>query len=226
MKEYLDVLKKAKLFNGISGEEILSAANCLNAKIKAFNKNSIIFREGENADFTGIVLSGEVQIQKTDYAGNINIISNLYPSDAIALSVCCSTDKRLPFNAICLSECEIFCLDISRIISPCQKSCPFHLNILHNVLNLIADRNNFLAGKIEILTKRTIREKTLAYLYTHAKGIKNKRFSVPLSRRQMAEYLSVDRSALSRELGNLSREGLIDFDNNSFVIKDNAQFEN
>lgn len=219
MTEFLPILKRANLFSGLSDAEITATLKCLNAAVKDFNKGDIIFADGDAADFMGVILSGEIQTQKTDYDGNANIVSKLFPADIIAASVCYSTENRLPFDVVCASDCTVIKLSPAHLIRPCQNACVFHNRLIQNLLNIIADRNMLLAAKINILTKRTVKEKILSFLHAQSKRTKNKRFSIALSRRQMAEYLSVNRSALSRELCNLRDEGLLEFEQNSFFLK-------
>lgn len=216
MKEHLPVLKRTKIFCGLTEDEILSAVGCLRARPKQFKKGAMLYREGDAASFIGVILSGEIETQKTDFYGNANIISKLFPSDLIAAAASYSTEKRLPFDVVAMSETEILCFDNIKMISTCNKACGFHFKVIENLLRVVADKNIDLSSKIDILTKRTIREKVLSYLYTQLKKAKSQSFSISLSRRQMADFLSIDRSALSRELGRMRDEEILDFDNNIF----------
>lgn len=219
MKEFLAVLQKSKLFSGLTDEQMLTALKCLSGAAAEYVKNDVILFDGSAVDFIGVIISGEVQTQKTDYDGNANIVSKQYPADVIAASACYSTVKQMPFDVVALSDCKILRLNAGNIIRPCSNACAFHLRLMQNMINIIADRNVAFASKIDILTRRTIREKVLTFLYAQSKRAKNKRFSIPFSRRQMAEYLSINRSALSRELCNLRDEGVLEFDSNSFLLK-------
>lgn len=219
MEQFLPILKQCKLFAGLADDAKMPAAlKCLNARVKRFKKNEVIFSEGDSAVYMGVVLSGEARVSKTDYNGNGNIISRLFPSDIIAASACFSAEKRLPFDIVCASACEILCLDISAIIRPCHNACAFHAGLIKNTIDIIAERNIRLSDKIDILTKRTIREKILAFLFSQSHRTKGKSFAVTMTRRQMAEYLSINRSALSRELCKMRDEGILEFEENIFRL--------
>lgn len=216
MEKYLQILKRTKLFHNLTDKETLSALDCLNATVKKYKKGSTLFSEGDDAKFVSVVLSGEIEVRKSDLHGNINIISRLFPCEIIGAVVSFSSDKKLPFDVVCACDTEVIWLDSKKLIAQCAKLCEFHTKIIENAIGLLADKNIQLTGKIDILTKRTIREKLLAYLHAQSKKTKNKRFAIDLSRRQLSEYLSVDRSAMIRELGKMQSENIIGFENNIF----------
>lgn len=219
MKEYLSILRRTKIFENLTDDEILSAISCLNATINTYKKDELIFAEDDEASFVGIILSGEIQTQKNDYNGNINIISKLFSTNLIAAVASYSVEKRLPFDVVAVCDSTVLYLNNENLIHQCCKACVFHTNIISNMLRIIAEKNIELSNKINILTKRTIREKILSFLYSQSKKAKGKNFSINLSRRQMAEFLSVNRSALSRELSNLQNEGILNFSDNHFSLK-------
>lgn len=219
MKEYLQILKRSKLFAGLTDEEILSALNCLNAVVRSFKKGAYIFQEGSCVDFVGIVLSGEIETLKVDFYGNANIVSKLYPSEVIAAAAAYSSEKRVPFDIKTACDTQALCLNTRSLVRSCNKACSMHSKILENMLGIIADKNIQLGSKIDILTKRTIREKILSYLSSQSKKARGERFAVSLSRQQMADFLSINRSALSRELSKMRDEGILDFESNYFRFK-------
>lgn len=216
MKEHIELLKNIKLFRGLGADEILHALGCLNANIKNFYKGAVLFSEGDAPEYMGIVLSGEIQIQKIDFSGNVNIISKQFAGDILNAAACYSELRRLPFDTVAVSESEVLYFSSTSLVKQCCKACAFHSKIIENMLSIIADKNVRLTEKINILTKRTTREKLTAYLYGQSKKAANKKFAVPLSRKQMAEFLSVDRSAMIRELGNMRDEEIIGFEDNIF----------
>lgn len=219
MREYLNILKRTKIFEGLADDEILSVLACLSTTVKNFKKNTLIYSEGDTANFIGIIISGEVQTQKIDFSGNANIVSTLYAADLIAAVASYTADRLLPFDVLAASDVEVLCLNNSCLVRTCCKACLFHTKIIENMLRITAEKNLRLSAKIDILTKRTIREKIISFLYSQSKKSKGERFTVNMSRRQMAEYLSVNRSALSRELCKMQNEGLLEFKNNSFRLK-------
>lgn len=220
MREYISVLKRTKIFNTLTDEQILCVSECLGATVKRYGKGTLIYREGATAMLIGIILNGEIETQKTDYMGNANIISKLFPSDLIAAAACYSTQSQLPFDVVAVCDTEVLCLNKVKLASPCPKACEFHNKIIENLLCVLADKNINLSNKIDILTRRNIREKILSYLYSKSRKAKGENFSINLTRREMADYLSINRSALSRELCKMRDEGVLEFNNNIFCIKD------
>lgn len=218
MKEYSKILKSVALFEGLKEEELDAVLSCLSAKTGKYSKNQIILQHGESTTNIGIVLSGQVQIIKEDYYGNRNLFANLSESMLFGETFICADIKTLPVSVISTTESVILWIDYRRIISPCNQVCSFHSTLIYNMLRIVAMKNILLNQKIEFTSKRTTREKLIAYLSAEAQKIDNNHFTIPFNRQELADYLNVDRSAMSAELGKLRDEGLIDFHKNEFTL--------
>lgn len=218
MEEYFDILKKCGLFAGIDENDLQSLLSCLSAKTVHFVKGSIVFRSGEAISSFGIVLSGQVQIYQDDYFGNRSILGNVGPSGLFGESFAFAEIKELPVSVITPTESELMFIDCGRLASPCVNACSFHSRLIRNLLNIISRKNVTLTQKIEFTSKRTTREKLLSYLSSEAQKSKSGSFSIPYSRQELADYLSVDRSAMSSELGRLRDEGVLSFLKNQFEL--------
>jgi len=218
MKRYLKQLQKNALFKNFDMHDLESILKCLSANVDSYNKKDVVLLQGDHVHFVGIVLSGSIQIIKEDMEGNINILAYLGVNDIFAETFACADIYECPVTVQAIEDCEILFIDYKRIIKTCHKSCIFHSRLIENMLSLIAKKNITLSQKIEILSKRTIREKILAFFNTQIQMTHSKKISIPYNREGLANFLCVDRSALSRELCNMSDEGLIKFAKNEFEI--------
>ncbi|MCL2335455.1 MAG: Crp/Fnr family transcriptional regulator [Endomicrobia bacterium] len=218
-KNHLRVLKKVKLFEGISETNIEKALLCLGRKTAKYEKGEIIIAEGEPVKDLGIVLSGSVQILKDDFDGARAIIAQFYPSELFAEALACAQARKSPVTAAAAANCEILFIPFLRISNVCDNVCGFHTKITMNMMKILARKNMLLNNKIEHLSKRSMREKILSYLTEESRKQNLKEFNIPFNRNELADFLSLDRSAMSRELGKMKEDGLIDFDKNRFKLK-------
>lgn len=213
------ILKKVKLFDGLSGTDIKKALDCLDGKSVKYRKGAVIIAANDPVSDIGIVLNGSVEIMKEDYNGSRSIISRFYPSSIFGEALACAGIKKSPVTALAASNCDILFISFSKITGICGKICGFHSEIIGNMLKILAQKNIFLNNKIEHLSKRTMRDKLLSYLKEESRKNNLKEFSVPFNRNELADYLFIDRSAMSRELGRMRDDGLIEFNKNRFKLK-------
>ena len=206
------------MFDGIDECNLNALLNCLNAKVLSFMKNQVIIEEGTPAKYFGIVLSGSVSITKLDYFGNKSIISVIEPSDLFGESFACAETKAVSVSVVAQNDSEIMLIDCKRIIHSCSNSCEFHSRIIYNLLKILAEKNLMFNQKIEITSKRTTREKLMTFLSFQAAKNSSNSFYIPFDRQSLADYLEVDRSGLSCEIGKLRKEGIIESKRNYFKI--------
>ena len=218
MKKYFEILRKCKLFNNISDENLLPMLNCLNARVVKFQKGDTVLEEGSDVHSVGIVLSGSVQIIKIDFYGNRNIISKIDTSMLFGESYACADITSVPVSVIACENTEIMFIECNRITKTCCNSCEFHNQIIINLLKIMALKNIHFNQKAEITSKRTTREKLLAYLEQQAKINNSNSFSIPFDRQELADYLEVDRSGLSSEISKLRKEGLLECKKSNFCL--------
>ena len=218
MQKYLSLIKKSPLFTGTTDAALAAMLNCLAASIKAFAKNEYIFREGDTANFIRLVVSGRVQIVKDDFFGNRNIIAVIEPTQMFGEAFACSGTEKMPMSAIASLDSVILKLDCSRLITTCSNSCNFHQQAISRLLRIIASKNISLNQKIEIISQRTTREKILAYLFKESKVQQSSSIVINYNRQELADFLGVERSALSAVLSKLRRDGLIKYHKNKFEL--------
>ena len=219
MKNYLNVLTKSPLFSGITENEIESMLSCLSAITKLYNKNQFVFRLGESISSVGMVLSGSVHILKEDFWGNRSILSEVGPGQLFGETYACVQTESLGVSVVAAEPTEVLFMDIRKIMGTCSSACEFHTRLIRNLISALAGKNLMLTGKMEHMAQRTTREKILSYLSSESQKNASSSFEIPFNRQQLADYLAVDRSALSKELCRLRDEGVLAFQKNSFKLK-------
>ena len=200
------------LFENVSNNQVLELLKCFGIKTKTFKKNSFILKIGSKINFLGVMLAGEAVISKADSLGKNVILETLKINDIFGHNIVCLGVNKSPVDVIAQSDCEILFLPFEKVVTPCSKLCSYHLQLIKNVMKMISKRNSLLTDKIDILGQKTTREKILAMLQSYK--IDNQPFSIPFSREQMAKFLCVDRSAMSRERCKMRDEGLLKFHKN------------
>lgn len=218
MKKYLEILQKCSLFNHIEDESLIAILGCLDAKIESFDKKYTIFSEGHPAKYIGIMLSGSAQIIQTDYYGNRSILSGIEPSEIFAESFACAEISSLPVTVIANEPSEVMLIDCNHILHTCSNNCEFHQQLIFNLMKNLASKAIMFQQKVEIISKRSTREKLMTYLTFQAKKAHKDSFDIPFDRQELADYLEVNRSGLSVEISKLCREGVIKNDRKHFVL--------
>lgn len=212
------LLVNSLLFRGNTETEIASMLNCLGSRLKAFKKGELIFHAGEILEHIGIVISGHVHIEIDDFWGNKSIMNIIEPGQIFAEAYACTPGEPLMVNAAAASECEILFLNIKKILQTCSSSCIHHNRLIQNLLTIMAQKNLQLSRRMLHTAPKTIRERLLAYLSFQALRQNSHRITIPFNRQQLADYLNVDRSALSNELGKMHRDGILEVHKNQFIL--------
>lgn len=218
MKEYSDVLMACPLFAGIAGGELDSLLSCFHAAPLAFGKGDIILAEGDPADRLGVVLSGSVQVIRVDYYGNRSIMGKLAPGDLFAEAFACAGVRAMPVHVVALERTQVLMIRAQKLMHPCDSFCAFHHQLIYNLMRILATKNLVCQQKIEVASRRSTREKLMTYLMLEAKRAKSSSFVIPFDRQELADYLEVDRSGLSTEIGKLRREGVLSCERSRFTL--------
>lgn len=214
----MDSILNCSLFKGISSQEIQAMLKCLNAHKKTFLKGACIYHAGDTAASLGLLLSGSVQLIRQDLWGNQQIIAHIAPGEIFAEAYACVGTAPFSFDVTAAEASEILFLNVKRVVTTCSSCCSFHSRLIQNLLFTLASKNMFLTKKMEHITPKSIRDRVLAYLSDEAGSRGASTFTLPFNRQQMADYLCVDRSALSGELSKMQKEGLISYKKNVFSL--------
>lgn len=218
MREYLSVLLRCPLFDRIAPDELDELLTCLDARTKRCLKGETIMREGMPAGDLGVVLSGAVQIAREDCAGNRSITAHLVPGELFAEAFACAGAMPLPVQVTAVEDTQVLLIGIQRLIHSDWQACPFHHQLIFNLMKILAMKNLHCQQKLAILTRRSTRDKLMTYLRMQARQAGSPHFTIPYHRQELADYLAVDRSGLSAEISKLQREGVLSCHRNHFTL--------
>ena len=206
------------LFNGIRPEDRIAMLGCIGYYIATFKKGDIVAFEEEKIKHIGVILAGSVDMVKEDIWGNKTMLVRIRKNEVFGETFACGSDNSSVVTFLVSENAQILFMSFNRVMHSCTMACQFHHRLIENMLSIIANKNRDLMRKVEVVSKRTIREKILTYLSIQAETQESRYFDIPLGRVELAEYLCVDRSALTRELAKMKEDGLIDYDKNCFRI--------
>lgn len=210
MEQYYEILLQCPLFDGICREDLAGMLACLDGKPKRISKGSPVFLEGDPARFLGIVLSGAVQIVREDYYGARSVLAVVQPGGLFGEAFSCAGLDTMPVSVIALQPGAVLLLDARRVLTGCSNACAFHSRLIRNLLQGMAQKNLELTRKIRYMSQKTTRKKLMEFLLDQAKQHQSPEFVIPYDRQALADYLGVERSAMSAEIGKLKQAGLIE----------------
>lgn len=217
IKKYKELLSSLNLFNGIKTQDLELSLNCLKAYIKKYKKSEEILKIGDSPDLVGIVLLGQVHVLKEDINANKILLTTLHAGDIFAETLVCAKIEESPVTVLSNTDVEVLLFPFTHILNTSSDICKFHQHFLINMLKIIAQKNLYLQNRIDLLRIKSVRSKVLSYLNSFSIKFGNT-FNVPLNREEMADYLCVERSALSHELMKMKKDGLINYKKNSFTL--------
>lgn len=219
MKEYITILKRTILFSGVGEDDISAMLDCLGAKLLTYKKGEYVLRQGENLNRIPVLVKGKLRIQNEDYWGNRSILSNIDTGEMFGEAYAAPESGPLLNDVIAAEDSAVIFFDVKRVFTACSSACRFHAMVVQNLFFAISEKNRKLVQKLGHMSKRTTREKLISYLSEEAKKHNSSHFEIPFNRQQLADFLSVDRSAMSNELCKMRDEGLIGFHKNRFELK-------
>ncbi len=214
------VLQKNELFNGLDQKDIESMLSCLGYHIRKYPKGDAVWHVGSQMGGFGLILRGQVQVLREDYFGKRSIIATIHPGGVFGEAFACAGLLKSPLAVNAEEASEILFLQVEKILTTCKNACVFHSELIRRLVRMLAIKNLTLNNKMDFLSRRTTREKLSAYLISEYSQQKTNPFLIDLNRNELADYLSVDRSAMSRELSRMRNEGILDYWKNSFKIID------
>ena len=218
MKQYLFILRNSPFFQGMSEEELLSVLQCVNAVVQHKKKEEYIFRVGDSTESMGLVLRGSVLVLQEDLWGHRNIIHRIGPGEYFAEPFAATAGSVLNVSVVADEDSEIMLLNMERFLKTCPHACAHHSRMVRNLVSVMARRVLDLNEKLTHIAKRSTREKLLSYLSAESMRQGKLSFTIPYDRQQLADYLSVERAAMSVELSKLQKEGLLKTNRNHFEL--------
>ena len=212
MKLIYQKAKDSPLFKGINEDGFAAMLQCVGAHVKTYQKGERIWLAGDPADTVGLILSGGVQILREDAFGRQNLMAELGEGALYGEVFACAGLASSPVTVAATMPSQVLHINFCKLVSTCSSACTFHNRLIENMLAIMAKKTLHMHEKVEILSKRTTRERVLVYFEQLGKGAR--RLTIPFSREALAAYLCVDRSALSAELSRMQRDGLIRYRRN------------
>ena len=219
MEKYYTQIKNSPIFFGLSEEELKQMLECFNGRIKTYEDGDMIIRQGDVIKNIYLVLSGVVNIEKDSYWGRRIIVSQLGANDNIALAFVASKNVESTVDAVSVGKTKLLVLSYEKCTTMCQNVCTKHRMLINNLFEILSKENIDLLQKIENISQKTIREKLLTYFSNEAKKNRSNIFEIQFKRQDLADYLNIDRSAMSFELSKMQKDGLIKFEKNKFMLK-------
>lgn len=210
MEKYFHILLANPLFAGIRREDLQSLLGCLSARKEQFAKGEPVFLEGDMAGNIGFVLEGTVQIVRDDFFGNRSLLMPVETGELFGEAYACAGLETLPVSGYAAQECTVLWLACRKMLTVCTNACGFHTTLVQNLLQVVAQKNLWLNRKIQFMAQKTTREKLMAYLLDQAKQRGVAEFTIPLDRQGLADFLGVERSAMSAELSKLRAMGVLE----------------
>lgn len=219
MSDICEILMKTQLFSDISKEKIKSMLTCLDCIKREFSAGETVWHAGEKVAQIGIVLYGRVYTESCDVWGNTSIISEYKEGSSFGEAYALAKNDLPVFDVVAKEKTGIVFIDIKKIITPCSNNCNEHKLMVENLLSTVATKARELELKMNHICSRTTRDKLLSYLSGESRKHGALTFTIPFNRQELADYLSVERCAMSKELHKMKRDGLVDFSGREFVLK-------
>ncbi len=218
LEKYYNQIKNSPVFFGMNDDELKGLLECFYARVRKYEKEEMIIRQGDMISNIYLILDGGVNIEKDSYWGRRIIISRLGKNQNLALSFVGSKNVESSVDAITVEDTLVLILSYEKCTSMCQNACTRHKVLINNLFQILSKENIELIQKIENVSQKTIRDKVLTFLSNEAQKNHSNSFNIQFNRQDLADYLNVDRSAMSFELSKLQKEGLIKYDKNHFEL--------
>ena len=216
--EYFEDLKKSKIFSLSSESECQAMMFCFKTRFKTFEKNQHIVQQGENMEDIVLIVKGSALVEHIDSMGEISILMRIKKGGLYGLESAYAGDLTYKDSLIASEKCLVLFMNKQRVIRPCDNRCVRHENVTKNLMKIIAESNMRLLDKLTHMSKKTTRDKLLSYFNSLAQKSGSDYFEIPFNKTELANFLSVDRSAMSTELTKMKEDGLIDFDKRQFRL--------
>ena len=216
-------LSKTALFRGTTPQEVENILSCLGSKCQSFTKGDMIYRTGDVVTSLGIVLSGSVLIESNDLWGNTTVLDSIGQNRIFAETYACALGEPLMVDVVAAEPAEVLFINVEQVLKVCTHTCDYHNKLIRNLLSISAQKNLHLSRKIFHTVPKSIRGRLLSYLSHQAVHHGSNQFTIPFNRQQLADYLNVDRSALSNEISKMQKEGLLKVERNYFDLRKSFQ---
>lgn len=218
MQQFVPILQKSPLFSGLTPDEILSVLHCTNAFVLERHREEAILRAGDTTNVMGLILSGSALIIQEDIWGHRNILSKCFTGDCFGEPYAATPNTVLNISVVSEETCRILMLNVRSLLTTCSASHDFHRKLICNLTEVLAQKILLFNEKITHISKRSTRAKLLSYLSAESLRQSSLSFDIPYDRQKLADYLCVERAAMSVELSRLQKEGILTTHRNHFTL--------
>jgi len=218
MENYNLLLQRSRLFDNISEDEMQKLYKCIDASRRLIEKDTFVFRAGDDARWVYLILSGSLHIVDEDFWGNRTIIETMESYTLFGEAYIMASVQTYLVSVIAGENSTILQIDPAKLLKTCPSECSCHIRLVENVAHILSEKIVRLTEKVGHIAQRSLREKILSYLSKCARKAQSNSFYIPYSRQQLADYLCVDRSALSHELSKLQKSEMIKYNKNYFEL--------
>lgn len=218
MQKHLDILKRTRMFAGVGEDEIAGMAHCLGARQRTYRRGEHVLRQGERLDSILVLAAGNLHIQNSDYWGNRSILGHVSVGEMFGEAYAAPESGALMNDVVAIEPSTVIFFDAKRVITTCPSACPFHARVVQNMFFAISEKNRELVQKLGHMSQRSTRDKLISYLSEESKRHNSPSFTVPFNRQQLADFLAINRSAMSSELCKMRDEGMLTFERNRFTL--------
>lgn len=218
MKQFFPVLKRSSLFAGVGDDDLAALCDCLQAKAVLYQKGETVFHRGDAPCSVMILAQGSLLIQRDDYWGNRSILGAVGGGEIFGEAYAAPDSGVMENDVVAAEDSVVVFFDSRKLLTVCPSACRYHTLVIRNLFYAVSEKNRKLVRKLGHMAKRTTREKLLSYLSEEATRQNSATFSIPYNRQQLADFLAVDRSAMSNELSKMRDEGLLTFQKNHFTL--------
>lgn len=212
-------LQKAMIFRGMDDREISDALAALSASERNYTKNSVILHAGRTTERMGLVLEGSITIESNDMWGNRTILSHVGPGQFFAETYALLENEPMLVDVTANEDCRILFLRIGSLKQLVSTRASWVQKLVTNLLTISSHKNLHLTGRSFHTSPKTVRGRLMAYLNSVSLQKGTKEFDIPFDRQQLADYLNLDRTALSKELGRMQKDGILSVKKNHFTIR-------
>lgn len=209
---------KINLFEGISDDDVMRMINCFGAKVGDFKEGETVCDYSDTGDEVGVMLKGSASMMRIDENGEVAVMELFSEGDIFGEVLAFSNDAGDSVKVVAESDCEVMFIKYGQITKRCEKACEHHSRLVGNMFGLIAKKTLSLSQRIEILSKKTTREKLMHYFQILSKRY-GEEFDLPMSVTKIAAYICADRSAMTRELSRMQSDGLIEINKKRVRLK-------
>lgn len=210
--------ESSPLFRGISHEEYLAMYDCFHAVSRSFSPGEVIYDFSVSGDQVGILEKGSASLVRIDEEGVETVLENLDPGGVFGRTLAFSTRNSDVLEVVCRSQCSVLFFDYAHVLKRCSNACTCHSLLVENMLRLMEEKAQVLSERIDVLSRRSIREKLLCCFSQFREKTGRDSFLLPFSLGVLADYIAADRSAMMRELKKMKEEGLLELQNREVTL--------